>query len=590
MHDFVITSKPNHSLRKLGLELIFDRSGLQLWGEKEEFKRINDLVIYIRGYVLPRHSILQSVKGCSEIELIARLFNEHGQDFIHYLKGSFIILLIANDEIKLYNDYQSLEKFFLLRTSKELIISNNVLLINKLHKLELNPLYPAIQALFQHSVAGITLFEDLQYSEYATILRLDHEAKLEKYWTPHHLINNNRDLYSIEDLIVFFREIIHDYLLFLKPLKVSLTLTGGRDTRSVLAALLSLNVVPHSFTFGNPKGTDVNTAWNICSSLELPFSNHYIGELTKNLYDNLVFDILKFGNPLVNLHRAHRMDAIKKEHSESGQIEMLFVGAMGGDFIKGVSFNDYIVTEFMRLYMFSNKDAESLIKEVLSKHNVKFDDELIYKLIGIINSLEYLDRHNFKKSEFLMAHNFIGALHDTQDLFIFSQYADRVVAPFMDIDFFEALFQSRFSLFDNYRSSVNPVLKLKGGEFQASLINSLYKPLAYLPMANRYKPIDLLENQYLYFLKRVYLKIRHPKTKPTFSYDTWFKDFIEAAFSTETDWLERFYDLEQLICGLNGTNHQTTEGYWHRYSNPVMVLRWINLIKSNFYAGSDIAK
>jgi len=514
-------------------------------------------------------------------ELIAKLYKKYGQNFINHLKGSFIILLVVDDKIILYNDIHSLEKYFIRNSGGKLIISSNVLLMNTVHRLELDPLYPAVLALFQHPVSGLTMFRDLSYSEYATEFTFDGEVKIKKYWSPEKLIEAGRDKYSMNDLIDLFRNIIGDYIDFFRPETVSLTLTGGRDTRSVLAALLYLNIIPHSFTFGNPYGTDVITAKNICSNLNLPFSNHYIKDIDEKIYESLINGILFFGDPLVSLHRAHRLDAIKKEHEEKEKSDMLFVGAMGGDFIKGVSFNDYIVTEFIRSYLFSKKDTKSLIKEILSKHYVKYDENILNKLTELTISLKFLNRQDFKRSEFLLAHSFIGALHDSQDLFIFSRYFNHVVSPFLDIDFFEALFQSRFSLFDNFRSSKNPLLKIKGGEFQANLIKCLFKPLAYLPMANNYKPIDLLRSKYIYALKRFYLRIKHPGTVPTFSYDNWFQKYIKSAYLTLSSEIHSFYNLDKLIYEVNNSNHQTTEGYWHKYSNPVIISKWLEIIKSN---------
>ncbi len=590
MKDFVITSDDLPALSGLPLELISEVDSYKIWGSKKDFVKIENLTIYIDGYVLPRRNNFDALRIYDQYELIEKLYSDYGKDFIRFLKGSFIIILIRSDEIEICNDINSIQKFFVFNSSTSVSISNNVLLINLLYKLELNYLYPAVQALFQHPVKGITMFKDLQYSDYATYISLKRGFKVEKYWTPVGLFEMSKDSYSMKDLINLFRQNICDHVQYFKPEKVSLTLTGGRDTRSVLSALLNLNIYPHAFTFGNPDGTDVTTAKNICSKLNLQFSNHYIEDIKKEYYDDLIDEINKYGNPLIHLHRAHRLDAIKKEKKELGRIDMLFVGAMGGDFIKGVGFNDYIVTRFMRLLFFDKRPRDLLIKGELDKHCVNYNAQILSEIIELIDNLEYLDNHSFKKSEFLLAHSFISALHDSQDLFVFSKYSQRVVAPFMDIDFIEALFQSKYSLLSNSRSSKNPLLKLKGGEFQANLIRELYRPLAFLPMANRYKPNDLLGNQYIYMLKRMVLKIFKSVTIPTFTYEGWYHELIESYVSSVPQEIQTLYDIDKLLVDLGVDNHKTTEGYWHKYSNLVMILKWINFLRSYNYAGSNIKK
>jgi len=581
MADFLITSELSSALPRLDLEHLMTGKSFQIWGSKGNFKSISGLGIFILGYVMPRYSYHNTWCGYFKHELVARLFLQYGEKFVKFLKGNFIILIARHNEVFLYNDIHSIEKFFILDSPKGIIISNNVLLINALHQLELNHSYPAIQALFQHPIKGMTIFRNLKYSEYASFIRVGKELKIERYWNPITMIHSDKNLIDQTALIDLFRNIVKSYIEYFKTSKIAMTLTGGRDTRSVLSALLNLGQSPHCFTYGFPEGTDVVTARNICQKLNLPFSNHKITDLNKNSYSTLVNEIVSFGNPLINLHRAHRLGAIKTEEHEQGSAEMLFVGAMGGDYIKGISFNDYIITEFMRMYFYDNETIETLVKKVLSGNFVRHTDELLQSLVDFIGDIEYMDKSDFKRSEFLLAHSFVGSMHDSQDLFLFSKYSKYVVAPFMDIDFMEALFQSPYSLLNNYRTSSNPFKKIRGGEFQAQLIKSLYEPLAHIPMANKYKPVDLLGNRYIYMFKRLIIELSKEKTRPTFSYGNWFTEYVGDNIKNLREYLSDSYYLPELIRFFNDNEHKTVEGYWHRFSNPVLFYLWFNEINKN---------
>ncbi|MBN1472266.1 MAG: hypothetical protein JW925_10835 [Syntrophaceae bacterium] len=561
------------------MDLICDSKYFQLFAQKEAAYISDGITLIIDGFVLPRREIHGNYDNLSQYDLILRLFKEHHGKFLDYIKGSFIIIILYGDEVVVCNDIHSIKKYYYFKKGREYSVSNNLKLISQQNGLEINELFPSIQALFQHPVAGITMFNDVFYSEPASKLTLNENISVESYWTPKSYLAADRSRYSLEQVIETFVVVIKNYITYFSPHSISITLTGGRDTRSILAALLNLGINPHAFTFGFPSGNDVLTAKLITDKLKIPFTNHFIEKLSPEIYQTLAKEIIKNGNPNVHLHRAHRLDAIKKEADVLGKIDMLFMGVMGGDYIKGVSFNDYIVTEFMRRYFFENIDINTLIKQILDKNFIVYSEPLLSKLVSVIEKLEFMDKGNFKQSEYLIAHSFIGSLHDVQDINLFSEYADYVVAPFMDIDVFETLFQSPFSLFSHERSSKNPFKKIQGGILQANIIHRLYPPLADIPLANKYKPKDILGNGYLYFLKRIYLQLFKVNKKPSFSYGNWFKDYIhQNIMKFETDLIDR-YKMDQLKESLLNSDHKTIEGYWHKYSNPLMIAQYTKQIK-----------
>lgn len=542
----------------------------------EDVKEKEGTRFFIDGYIMPREQYFEEYRHLSQDELILELFSKYSHDFIQYVKGAFTIVIIHDEKLSVFNDRHAVKKFFCYRKDREMGVSNDIQLLGKIYTLVPDKLFPAIQALFQHHVHELTMFENVSYSSPATDLRIGKDFQLKSYWKPHILLEANRNKYTVEDVVRVFSNTVRNHAAYFSPDNVSITLTGGRDTRSVLSALMHHNIRSHAFTFGFPTGKDVIASKRIAKEINIPFSNHYIESIDDKKYQVLVDEIVKMNDPFIHIHRAHRLDAVKKEKDSQAVIDMLFMGAMGGDYSKGVSFNDYIVTEFMRRYFFDDTEIRELIRQILHKHYVKFDDELIEKLIIIIGELDFMDKSNLKKSEFLMAHSFIGVLHDVQDINVFLNYAEKVVVPFMDIDFFEALFQSPLSLFSNDRSSKNIFKKLQGGELQAHLISRLYPPLARIPLANLYTPKDLLGNRYIYLIKRIYLHFFKVKDTPTFTYNEWFAEFVKNQLNNDKDQLKDFYEMNRMKADLSGMTHQTHEGYWHKYSNPVMLSLYYN--------------
>jgi hypothetical protein len=174
-----------------------------------------------------------------------------------------------------------------------------------------------------------------------------------------------------------------------------------------------------------------------------------------------------------------------------------------------------------------------------------------------------------KTVEFNLVHNLIGATHDIQDINIFMEYGKQVVAPFMDIDVMEALFTSPFSMFSNTRHTKNPFKRLKGGELQSRLIKEFSPALAEFNFANQYSPNDIIGNRLLYVLKRLYLHAFKIKSKPTFTYGNWMKEFVSNEVETNKDYINAFYDYDALTEMLEKQTHLQHEGYWHKFTNPI---------------------
>lgn len=534
----------------------------------------------IVGNVIAKNAYFNELMHYTQEELVMHLYHLYASEFINYIKGNFIILIVKKNSVEVYNDHHAIRKFYYYIDNKFWAVSNCFKSLNFLLKPKFNPLFPAIQALFQHPVCGITISEKVFYSENATVFSAnENETKVSNYWLPETLIKSQDKKVSLNELVNTFNLSIANVLKYFPSDNISATLTGGRDTRSVLACLLYNKKQPNLFTFGYPQGRDVIISKLVSSKLKLPFSNHNINKLDKNTYGALVKTIIEIGNPFIHLHRAHRLDAIIKETSKQ-KINLLFMGCMGGDYTKGVSFNDYIVTEFMRVYFFdSTITLREKIINCLKKNYIKYNDELIQKLEELINSLDFLKVDDFKKSEFYLAFKFIGSLHDVQDINIFQQYSNEVINPFMDIEFLDKLFRSEYSLLSNQRNSKNIFKKLKGGELQASIIKTHSYQLSNIALANHYKPKDILGNRLLYVVKRLFYKLTKKKNNPTFSYDAWFNDYLKEQIqnNSESEILD-YYNTSKLKLDLNNNEHKSNEGYWHKFSNPVNLLLYYNYL------------
>jgi len=489
------------------LELISSSESFQAYGERDGVVSFGEIRVLLDGYVVPRMSIFDEFKQYGQCELIYRLYTRYGEDFPNFIKGFFSILVVDLNGLLLCNDRHSVQRFYICQRANSYFITNSLDLLKPFHAFQLRPEAGGIQATLQHFVLGACMFEGIEYSTGATLLKVGKNLKKTTYWKGESLQKLKKDSKEKNSVIEVFVKGIEHHLNYLQPKNISLTLTGGRDTRSILAALLHLGVSPHCFTFGYPSGTDVVTARKVSQAANLAFSNHYIQKLDPLVYGELINRIIQHGNPSIHIHRAHRLDAIMKEKETIGDIDAVFVGAMGGDYIMGEGFNDYIITEFLRKYLTEKEDEDLTIRDIFDKHFVRYDQSMIEYLKSFLRAFGLSYQIFDKDTEFKLVHNLIGCTHDIQDIALFTAYSSFVIAPFMDIDFMEALFGSTYSLFSNDRHTKNPFKRLRGGELQCYLIRHLAPLLAGVEFANQYTANDVLGNRLRYVMKRLYLHV-----------------------------------------------------------------------------------
>jgi hypothetical protein len=563
-----------------GLSLIVSSEKFKLYANDNVFEKNGDIYIYFEGYFMPRNEWIDRFSNLTGSSLIYELFLTFGTKFIGKIKGFFTIAIITKDNFYVFNDIHSVKRFFFNVNDRSFFVSNSIAFLKAIIGNSIDPLFAAHHALFQHFIFGQTIFKNIQYSEFASQVFLNHgRLMIGKYWQTDSLENLNKDL-SIKEFIFLFNKTIKNYIQYFKPKRVAATITGGRDTRSVVASLIANEVSPHLFTFGNPQNRDVIVGKLISESCNLSFSNPSISNPGIENYRELVNRIICLGDSFIHLHRAHRLDAIEKEVEEFNH-DMVFVGAMGGDYIKGSSFDDYIVSEFIRENFFKKGTGTLvLMKRILEKHFVNYDKHLLNSLYDSLIRIPLISNREFNSSTDLhIAHDIIGCSHDIQDIKVYSKYIDKVIAPYMDIDIMEALFRTNFSLLSNSKNSNGLLTKYLGGELQANLVTDLCPALARVPYANYYKPVDVSGSKPRYIIKRgiAYIKQKQHPNISGFEYGKWFIDYIEKELQESRNLsVSQYYDFDKMLISIKMDKHLTHEGYWHKYTNAIMFSKYAN--------------
>ncbi|MFW5803680.1 MAG: hypothetical protein ACOCWG_00445 [bacterium] len=371
--------------------------------------------------------------------------------------------------------------------------------------------------------------------------------------------------YSIKDISDTLYKIVTKTVKDFKDKEISLTLTGGMDSRLILAGLIKAGVKPNCLTFGNSQTRDVFFAEKITKKLGLNHHNTVGYEPTKDWYYEWVMETIKRDKGNAHLHRAHRTAAIA-EHAEKYSPKALFTGHMGGEGLRGLSYNNYFASPFFEWVNEGKMNVREAAKRVLSDYFIKTENIDLNTLIEKVKELPWM-KHDKETNKLYFLYNLVAKIHHAQDIRLYQSYVPEVVPVFLQKDYLETLFQSPY----NFMTKKNNILsRLRNPEIYCKVLEYLYPPLLDYPLANGFTPGEYLKGLWYYVPVKMYRDYKNKKKyPPTFSYGQWYVDFVKEHAENISPEIWKIYDKDKYMHALYNNKHRTDEGYWHKFSNPI---------------------
>ncbi len=534
----------------------------------------NKIFILFNGYVLPRSSITSGGKGIIGCSEIYNLYQTFKKDFIQYVKGNFIIIIGDSKGFTVYSDRFAIRKFFMHVKNDEFIITDHLEEITKRIKLSPSTINMALYGITYHFVNGGTIFNDVEHNQPGEVIIFGKERiKKFHYWNP-------SDLLKIESQPVSIRMLAEEIKSFIQITasdtvsNISLSLTGGADTRNLLACFLSLGKKPHVYTYGNPDSRDCMRASTIADKLDLEHSIYDL-QIDPSVFEENARRILSLSGGLASIHRVHRLMSVELESSIA---DIMYLGTLGGEFVRGVSEDDYIISPIVYENWNSSKiDIQSLSSYLLLKR-IKKNNGIISDIKTVLESEPYMYGNSINRK--INALSFITAhLHDAQDINLYNTVFSQVYTPFMDIDYLEMLFSSKYS-FNNKENIKNKYIrKTQNPVFAAHFLKEVYPSLTYFTYSGEHMPSEVLYNKYYAALaKRIRMQLSR-KYPSNFPLNSWMLQFVKNNLKICSDYptIKDVFDIEKLISDLESENVKSTEAFWLKYTNPIMMRFLIDL-------------
>jgi len=581
---FLLTNRLIMS-NSLSLELSHGSDCCDLYTSKSFLKSFNDTIILIDGYVLLGNKTKDDLSyRRSQHELVFKLFQKHGKDFINYIKGFFYIVLICKDQVYVFNDQLGLNKFFYFQSGNTISISNSYkTLYQQKNEKQINRSMIFQKALLNREVDGQTIIDGILFSQPATFISIKKgEITIGNYWD----YQSVREPQNTDDSYPFFAELlknnIENYHQTLNHQSAAITLTGGKDSRTALCALLASGIKPLGITYGNPASKDAVYASKMAKAAGIEHVV-YTPEKTSQWFEKAAMDIISLDNPLINIHRSHRHSAFKQVQHLLGEDVVYYGGYLGGELLMGPYYDDLIFTRFVTDTWDTGKISGN-VSEILKEKFVKPPDNSL-ELTDHLSAVQALNAHNSKAEMQFNGLFEIGILHHSQDLFIAGKILKYPIAFFLDLDFLSRILSSVHS-YENKRDSRtrNLVKRYELYEFNLNLQHILYPDLDHAPFAKKgsYNTKEFLNGPYYWsFVKALRYLADRKKYPPTFSYNEEYKAFIlkylKKICEEKKSWVHDYYDVPSAIAALEVRPLFVQEKDWHPYSNIVMhylQLKW----------------
>jgi hypothetical protein len=507
--------------------------------------------------------------------LVKDLFKQHGFDFINFIKGSFNIILFNKDEFKIYSDHHGIVKYFIYNKDS-FIISNKLKTITSEIKCTVKPENIALQALFNHYINGLTFLNDVNYNLPGSIISLsENQIRTDLYYKPEELLSLKETKINFNDFAEQFKDIINQYNLLLDHKKVSMTLTGGKDSRTILAALLNINVKPLTFTYGAKESSDVYYAEKIAQSKNLEYKNYNPINLNSEWFNQQSEEIIQQGQSLVNIHRAHRLDAIKQLQEDESKEQLFMGGYMGGELMMGVYYDNLIVTDFIKEWIFNKESKPELIKKHLQNRFFNLNNLNLEYIESYCKSLPFLNQLSVQKNEFYLQFHVAAYAHHLSDISIFMNYIKYPIAIFLDVDFLKLLFSSQYHFLKQNNASKNPFKRIKMFELNMNIQDILAPELSQFFFAKKgtYNTKEFLGNNFILIFKRIFRYYFSKKVfTSNFPMDKWLTEFSKSNLNNlSNERISQIYNITDAKRNFNSKKFSISESSWHKYTDIIML-------------------
>lgn len=507
---------------------------------KDDIFENNNLYITVIGEILLNDigtKRFESMNPRLSAYHISRFYRNFGLDFVKDIKGNFQIIIIDGQEkiTSIINSRFGISPFYYSFVNNTLVFSTNLeAVINcSVIKADLDKIGVAEYAIFGHLLGNRTIFKNVKYLPPASYLIVkSHFIEVKKYWDWENLLSRRLDSEqnAFEIASELFKKTVNQYVQ--EPTRISLSLTGGFDGRSILSVLDKEPENFQCYSFGIPKSYNISIPYKICKENAINYLPIYLDKNYEKVYERYALEAIFLSDCLSTFERANYPYAFERLSLFS---PVVITGIFGSELLRtfqNISIGYMVNKNFVNLNF--AQDKKKTLAEI-----IKNTRESSYYLTDIFrNDDELIDciyEECFKK---------YAGLGDNQRFYLFllnegvrkyfggEVHMERIYAtnrfPFLDDDFVDFIFKSPFS--GIYTNPLKPTVKQRyNSQLFYSYVIKKYRPeLLNYPTDHGYPPKYLLSKMPLLYIGPSFvfnqIKLRITKYRE-FETEKWSENF-----------------------------------------------------------------
>ena len=372
-------------------------------GENDEnFIVGEDVSIFCTGTIF-----YKNVTGKTGLENIAAsLLQEKIQSVVHSLDGHYVLVIIDNKirTINVVTDHAGIIHLYIIRDAEDLYLSTSSRVFSKNFNVTFD-----IDGLSQYlrcdSICDSdTIYNEIKVLEAATIYTFNMDSpgnfKKEIYWKSPTSIQEDMSIKEATDL---WANTLLDVGKMITPGDIICDLTGGYDTRSLLAGLLpnvrTYNNLFSTFVFGPHNSTEVRVAKEICSQLDIDIMHLTLPDNWPQLFYGFLKQALNYTDGEENLGNFASIlyaNQIKKKSFNTS------VNGMSGGCVRPFFWVQELTYEkkpanidrFLNMRAFQYEFEVSVFANDWQKHIKKMPDLLSKKYLNSIADMDLYHTYN----------------------------------------------------------------------------------------------------------------------------------------------------------------------------------------------------
>jgi hypothetical protein len=419
---------------------------------------------------------------------------------LQQIKGHYYLFIFDDykNQIWLSSSLFNFCPIFYFDNEDYFVASNNIKLLkqNINNSLKINKNFIAEQILFNYPLFDDTIYNDLHLLEAnCYIHKFDNKIKIYE----HDILK--KIYYSINIEKAIDSDIIADSFVqnardYFPENKIAVSFTGGFDGRTLVALSKFLESDFITYSHGTHSNQDITIPKIISKYEDIDYCPFYLDSenYVRSLFFTVGEEVINESSCYANLLRLHYYHVSKQLQSKA---DYNIFGFCGSEIFRAVHMiGSHISNE---LFHFFNSQDESWIYKILESWKWKILGKQIKNETSelIIDKLRRYKLKNINISSdnnrFLYKYIFeevFRKIYGIQIYLILNNMSART--PFLDYEFINILFKTKYAGINNSFFTHNPVKRMKGQYVYAKIMQKTYPNMLNYATGRGYMPRDLL--------------------------------------------------------------------------------------------------